>query len=200
MTFRPVIVAFNKPKWYVVSKADKHNKTIYQLLPPSWRKDFFYVGRLDKDSRGLLLLTNVPELVNEYEHPKNKIFKIYEVQIDNFIKKHHLQKLKRGVWITDDGEYIPDTKINEHKWQHTDLLQFHDIHILKDRRWKFMARIVLTYGKKRHIRRALKAFGYKIYDLCRIKYGKYQLGNIKPGKYCIYKVNLKKEMKQRRAS
>jgi 16S rRNA U516 pseudouridylate synthase RsuA-like enzyme len=49
--YKPIIVIFNKPKGYVVSKEDKHNKTIFELLPESWRKDFYYIGRLDKNSR-----------------------------------------------------------------------------------------------------------------------------------------------------
>jgi len=46
--FKPVIVVFNKPKWYVVSKEDKYNKTIFDILPKSWKKDFYYIWRLDK--------------------------------------------------------------------------------------------------------------------------------------------------------
>lgn len=90
-----MIVLFNKPKGYTVAKEDKHNKTIYELLPASWQKDFYYIGRLDKDSHGLLLLTNDPTLVDYYEKPENNIHKIYEVQIDKPIKTQHVQKAKK---------------------------------------------------------------------------------------------------------
>ncbi len=90
-----MIVLFNKPKGYAVSKEDKHNKTIYELLPASRKKDFYYIGRLDKDSHGLLLLTNDPALVDYYEKPENDIHKIYEVQIDKPIKSNHIQQAKR---------------------------------------------------------------------------------------------------------
>ena len=66
---------FYKPKGFVVSNSDQHNKTIYEMLPDRYQKGYYYIGRLDKDSHGLLLLTNEPVLVNYYENPKSKIEK-----------------------------------------------------------------------------------------------------------------------------
>jgi len=188
MAFKPVIVTFNKPVGYVVSKDDKFNKTIYDILPSSWRKDFYYIGRLDKDSNGLLLLTNVPELVNEIEHPSRNIFKIYEVEIDKPLKTQHREKFKKGCIITEDGQYVQNP--NEEKWKGIpkDFLQVYDISYHKDSRWRYFARILLTYWKKRHIRRLLKAFGYKIKKLTRVKFGKYELGTLKPGQYRIHAI------------
>ena len=188
MPFKPVIVAFHKPKWYVVSKDDKFNKTIYEILPKSWKKDFYYIWRLDKESDGLLLLTNVPELVNEIEHPSRNIFKIYEVEIDKPIKTRHRDKFKKWVLITDDGEYIQNPNEERWKWKHFDFLQVYDISYHKDRRWNYFARILLTYGKKRHIRRLMKAFGYKVKNLTRVKFGKYELWKLKPWQYKIYPI------------
>jgi len=167
--FKPIIVVFHKPKGYVVSKSDKYNKTIFEILPQSWKKDMYYIGRLDKDSRGLLLLTNVPELVDRFENPKNKVFKIYEVKIDKPLKTKDLARLKKGITSGDDQQ----------------ILRFHDIHKIEGN--PTFLRILLTEGKKRHIRRALKELGYKVKDLKRIKMGKYELGNIKEGKYQIIK-------------
>jgi len=96
-----------------------------------------------------LLLTNVPELVDWFENPKNKVFKIYEVKIDKPIKSADLKKLKKGV--EDDGQ----------------LLKFHDVNPINGD--PTFLRILLTEGKKRHIRRALKVLGYKVKDLKRIK-------------------------------
>ena len=70
------LIMFNKPKWYVVSKFDPHNTTIYELLPEEF-KNRYYIWRLDKDSRWLVLLTNTPALVNQFEHPK------YQIEKDN---------------------------------------------------------------------------------------------------------------------
>ncbi|MBS8122099.1 pseudouridine synthase [Candidatus Vampirococcus lugosii] len=177
-SFKPVIVAFNKPKGYVVSKNDKHNKTIYSLLPKSWHKDFYYIGRLDKESHGLLLLTNSPHLVDFYENPKNKIIKIYEVKINKQLKTNHISKLKKGNMLDKDGNI--DNKNGE-------LLSFYDIHKIKDKYDNEFLRILLKEGKNRHIRRLLKSVGYEVTDLKRVKVGKYELGNIKLGKYMIHK-------------
>jgi len=189
--FKPVIVTFHKPVWYVVSKEDKFNKTIYDILPPSWRKDFYYIWRLDKNSDGLLLLTNVPELVNEIEHPSKNILKIYEVQIDKSFRTQHREKFKKWVWVTADGELIRDIKSGKYKLVEKDFLQVYDISYKKDQKWKHVLRIVLTYWKKRHIRRILKAFWYKVLKLTRIKHGKYELGRLKPGQWRIYPIKFR---------
>jgi len=188
VAFKPVIVTFNKPVGYVVSKDDKFNKTIYELLPKSWKKDFYYIWRLDKDSNWLLLLTNVPELVNEIEHPSRNIFKIYEVEIDKPIRTQHRDKFKKWCLITEDGEYIQNPNEERWRWKKFDFLQVYDISYHKDSRWRYFVRILLTYGKKRHIRRLLKAFWYRVKKLTRVKFGKYELWNLKPGQYRIHAI------------
>jgi len=188
MTFKPVIVVFNKPIWYVVSKNDKHNHTIYELLPKSWQKDFYYIWRLDKDSKWLLLLTNVPELVNEFEHPSRNIFKIYEVEITRPFKTQLKEKFKKWLLITEDWELVKNPNDPKWKWKQIDFLQVHDIHYHKDSKGRYFVRILLTYWKKRHIRRLLKAFDYRILSLTRVKYWKYELGNLRPKQYRIYPI------------
>lgn len=184
-TFKPVMVIFNKPKWYTVAKEDKFNKTIYDLLPESWRKDFFYIWRLDKDSHWLLLLTNEPKLVDYYENPKNRIFKIYEVIIDKDFKTKDLQKAKK--WLVVDEEWYSEWAKNFNPKIKNDELSFYDIHY-KYFKGKYLLRVVLKEWKKRHIRRLLKALWYKTLDLKRIKFWKYELWNIKLWKYMISKV------------
>jgi 23S rRNA pseudouridine2605 synthase len=78
---------------YVVSKSDPHNTTIYELLPKEFQ-GFYYIGRLDKDSHGLLLLTNDPKLVNGFEHPKFEIEKEYIVKIDRPLTSRDVQRMK----------------------------------------------------------------------------------------------------------
>ena len=91
-----IVVLFNKPVGYVVSKSDPHNQTIYELLPKEFQ-GFYYIGRLDKDSHGLLLLTNDPKLVNELEHPKFEIGKEYIVKIDRSLTSRDIQRMKEGI-------------------------------------------------------------------------------------------------------
>lgn len=182
-TFKPVIVAFNKPKWYTVSKEDKFNQTIYDILPDSWRKDFYYIWRLDKESHWLLLLTNDTKLVDFYENPKNRIIKIYEVLIDKPFKSKDIIKSKRWILVDQEWRLIDPNKPDKEEW--TELLTFHDVQYSPDK-WHFL-RILLTEWKKRHIRRLLSALGYKVKDLKRIKVWKYELWTVKPWQYRIYK-------------
>ncbi|MDR2540706.1 MAG: hypothetical protein LBD11_02760 [Candidatus Peribacteria bacterium] len=87
------LILFNKPRGYVVSKSDPHNKTIYELLPPEFQS-YYYIGRLDKESRGLVLLTNSPELVHQYEHPKFQVEKEYLIQLSTPFSLANQQKTK----------------------------------------------------------------------------------------------------------
>ncbi|OQY40184.1 MAG: hypothetical protein B6229_02325 [Spirochaetaceae bacterium 4572_7] len=88
------MIVFNKPIGVVCSKSDKHNKTIYELLPKKFA-NYFYIGRLDKDSRGLLLMTNDSALVNNFEHPSNKVEKEYIVQIDKTFTNNDYVKMRK---------------------------------------------------------------------------------------------------------
>lgn len=184
--FRPVMVLFNKPKWFVVSKDDKHNKTIYELLPESWKKDFYYIWRLDKDSHWLLLLTNDPKLVDKYENPKNDIFKIYEVKINWMYKKRDSLKLMKWIPVNEDGKLMTVSDIEEKVA--FDYLRFHSLTTLDTKNNQTLLKIILKEWKKRHIRRALSALWYKVLDLKRTRFWKYQLWTIKLWKYMISKI------------
>lgn len=74
------IVLFHKPIGYVCSKQDSYNKTIYRLLGQQY-KNYYYIGRLDKESRGLVMLTNDPKTVDQYEHPRHHVTKEYIVTV-----------------------------------------------------------------------------------------------------------------------
>lgn len=170
------LVLFHKPKGLVVSKDDPDNKTIYSILPAHWLKTYRYIGRLDKDSSGLLLLTNNPRLVDYYESPQNKILKVYEVQIDKPLRTAHALKATKGIWVTEDGY-----KAAEDFEGHAELLKCVHISCQTDGKGKHMAHIVLDEWKKRHIRRLLQALDYRVLSLVRTKVGKWTLGNMKAG-------------------
>ncbi len=103
---RPRLVLFHKPVGYVVSKADKHNKTIYDMLPERRHKELYYIGRLDKESSWLLLLTNDTKLVEYYEHPGNSVYKVYEVQIKEPFKSKDIQKCTKWFMVTPEGDMV----------------------------------------------------------------------------------------------
>ena len=149
------LILFNKPKWYVVSKSDPHNSTIYELLPEEF-KNRYYIGRLDKDSRGLVLLTDTPALVHQFEHPKFEIEKEYFIQLSTPFREWDHQKVKS--WIIDEWEQ----------------LKFLDIQPTKK---PLTYKVILNEWKKRHIRRVIKKLWYNLIDLQRIKEAQYILPN-----------------------
>ena len=149
------LILFNKPKWYVVSKSDPHNSTIYELLPEEF-KNRYYIGRLDKDSRGLVLLTDTPSLVHQFEHPKFQIEKAYLIQLSTPFREWDRQKVKS--WIIDEWEQ----------------LKFLDIQPTKQ---PLKYKVILNEWKKRHIRRVIKKLWYNLIDLQRIKEAQYVLPN-----------------------
>lgn len=154
------LVLFNKPKWYTCSKADPYNQVFYDLLPQKFRK-YYYIGRLDKESRGLMLLTSKPELVHQFEHPSKEIEKSYLVQLDKPFDWKLKNKILGG--ISEWGEFL-----------RTKQLEKSDFWLLE---------ITLNEGKKRHIRRIFKALGYVVTDLQRIRIGPYCLGSLPEGKW-----------------
>lgn len=153
------IIIFNKPKGFVCSKSDKHNETIYSLLPEEFQ-NYFYIWRLDKDSRGLLIMTNDSGLVNKFEHPSNKVEKEYLVEIDRMFSGNDFKQMKK--WIIDDWDEL---KVKTAKYF--------------EQKRRFFVKIILWEWKKRHIRRILNHFWYKVLDLQRIREWEFQLWNIK---------------------
>lgn len=153
------VILFNKPVGFVCSKSDKHNKTIYEILPKEFY-NYFYIWRLDKDSRGLLILTNDSALVDKLQHPKNNVEKEYLVQIDRAFSVNDYKKMKK--WILDE-------------W---DLLTVKTAKFFEDKK-KFFIKIILWEWKKRHIRRILTSLWYKILDLQRVREAQFKLGNLK---------------------
>jgi len=180
------IIVFNKPKWYVVSKDDKFNKTIFEILPKSWQKDFYYIWRLDKDSHGLLLLTNDSVLVDQMESPKNRVLKVYEVKIDKPFRTSDMIKAKK--WVAVDDQWNKINVWNLESEISYENLSFYAMTPVKTTKNEFYLRVVLNEWKKRHIRRLLKALWYKTLDLKRIKFWKYDIWDIKPWKYRIYNI------------
>ena len=153
---KPDFILFNKPKGYTCSKADPHNQVFYDLLPQKFRK-YYYIGRLDKESRGLMLLTSKPELVHQFEHPSKEIEKTYLVTLNRPFNLELKKKVLAGIW--EGGEFLRTLSLQQTE------------------SWKL--NIVLNEGKKRHIRRIFKALGYEVIDLKRIRIGDYILGDLK---------------------
>ena len=157
-------LAFNKPFGYVCSRrAQGAAPTLYELLPSAYQK-LKTVGRLDKDSSGLILLTNDGDFAFQMTHPKFRKEKIYEVELDHPLAPLHQQMISDYGVILDDGP----SKFT----------------VIRD---KNHYNVILSEGRNRQIRRTFAALGYKVVKLHRIQFGKYQLSGLKPGKYVIIK-------------
>ncbi|NPB02835.1 MAG: rRNA pseudouridine synthase [Thermotogae bacterium] len=145
-------VTFHKPPGLVVSRSDPHNPTIYTILPPEFM-NLRAVGRLDKYSEGLLLLTNDGLLIHRLTHPKYAVPRGYLVKVSPFPDAEVTDAVKRG--IKDRGE----------------LLKAHESRILPNG-WLYL---VLKQGKYREIRRMMQHLGRKVKVLKRTFYGSIRL-------------------------
>lgn len=165
-----VYYMLNKPEGYVVTAQDIHaKKTVYDLLPRQLvnqtrqsstnRVRVFPVGRLDKDSSGLLLMTNDGELANRLIHPRYHVEKWYEV------------KLHRA-WVPQDRN-----KVLNGFHSYDGILKIEDIRPVTPRGLL----VELREGKKRQIRRVFKRFGYEVVFLNRISFGPLKLGQLALG-------------------
>ncbi len=151
----------NKPRGYVVSRDGQGSHTIYDILPPEYRQ-LNPVGRLDKDSSGLLLLTNDGALANELTHPSRQKIKVYEVTLDKPLQPLHRQM------ISDHGLTLADGLSRLQLERQTDD---------DDRRWI----VRMHEGRNRQIRRTFAALGYSVQTLHRTQFGPYTLDALAEG-------------------
>jgi 23S rRNA pseudouridine2605 synthase len=149
-----ITIALNKPVGYVVSRSGQGSQTIYDLLPPEYHR-LKPVGRLDKNSSGLLLLTNDGQLANRLTHPRYSKTKVYEVTLDKPPSVADLARVEKGVKLSDG---ISKLQISRSRGQH------------------FTAS--LAEGRNRQIRRTFAALGYTVTDLRRTQFGEYRLGDL----------------------
>ena len=159
-----ICIALNKPVGYVCSKRSQGEaSTVYDLLPPDL-KQLKTVGRLDKDSSGLILLTNDGDFAFRMTHPKFVKTKRYEVHLDRDLEPLHQQMISDyGVDLEDGKSQLTLQRLDEHS----------------RRDWE----VVMHEGRNRQIRRTFVALGYKVLRLHRTNFGNYSLGDIKPGNY-----------------
>jgi 23S rRNA pseudouridine2605 synthase len=157
-----VYYLLNKPVGYICSVEDPHNSQIVLSLVPKQPK-VFPVGRLDKNSQGLLLLTNDGDLAYQLTHPKFEVQKTYLVKVNKKLDKKIVAALKQGVVLEEGLAQADKVKIfNDHEL----ILSIHQ-------------------GWKRQIRRMLEELGYRVSVLTRISEGKLNLDQLASGKYKV---------------
>jgi 23S rRNA pseudouridine2605 synthase len=164
-------ILFNKPAEYVVSRDGQGSKTIYELLPAELQQ-LKPVGRLDKDSSGLLLLTNDGQLAQELTHPSHHKTKVYEIELDRPLQPLHRQM------VSDHGIRLEDGLSR---------LQLDRLKETNDRAW----RVRMHEGRNRQIRRTFAALGYRVTRLHRTEFAEYKLDStLRPGAYRSLDPNL----------
>lgn len=171
------LLAFYKPIGYVCSKSDPHNATIYEILPETYN-GWYYIGRLDRDSRWLVLMTNDPKMVDQYEHPRHGITKEYLVTLNKSFRKQDAETCLAG--IHDQDEFLQCVECHP-----LDLTSYqkYEQYLLPNlvKSSSCVMRIVLNEGKKRHIRRMMSTLRYHVEDLVRIREWKIWLWELKEG-------------------
>ena len=154
-----VVLAVNKPRGIVCTEERRERDSIVRFLNYPIRVT--YVGRLDKDSRGLLLMTNNGDIINKMMRTSNRHEKEYRVTVDKEITEDFLSRMASGVPILDTV---------------TRPCRVRQI-------GKYTFSIILTQGLNRQIRRMCETLGYAVRDLVRVRVMNIRLGNLKEGQY-----------------
>lgn len=154
-----IVLAVNKPRGIVCTEEKREPDNIIRFL--NYPTRITYAGRLDKDSEGLLLMTNNGDIINKMMRAGNYHEKEYLVTVDKPVTEEFLQHMARGVPILDTVTRPCQVK----------------------KEGKKTFRIVLTQGLNRQIRRMCEALGYKVVTLKRVRIMQIRLGDLKPGQY-----------------
>ena len=155
-------VALHKPKGVTTTMRDRHaERDLRDYLPEGPR--VFPVGRLDRDTEGLLLLTNDGDLAHRLAHPRHGVEKEYLAEVDGSPTPARIGKLRRGVEL-DDG-----------------VAKAVDARSVGRAGGRFAVRVVMTEGRKREVRRMLEAVGLPVRRLIRTRVGPVRLGRMKAG-------------------
>jgi 23S rRNA pseudouridine2605 synthase len=174
---RTVYFLLNKPPGVVTSNRDPQGRTrVIDLIDEPER--VFPVGRLDRSSEGLLLLTNDGDLAQQLAHPKYGVRKIYRVTVAGKIDNDKLVQMRKGIYIAEGHVAVDGAKILRHRAKATDL------------------EIVLREGKNREIRRILARLGHKVMSLQRVALGPLRLGDLPRGNYRALKTDELKRLRE----
>lgn len=162
---RKVYVLLNKPKDYVTSTEDPHaERTVMELVKDACEERIYPVGRLDRNSTGLLLLTNDGDLSKRLTHPSHKVDKIYQVSLDRSVSVGDIQKIADGLTL-EDGFIAAD------------MVSF------VEGRNKDTVGIEIHSGKNRIVRRIFEHLGYRVKSLDRVSFAGLTKKNIPRGKW-----------------
>ena len=158
-------IAFHKPTGVLTTRKDPHGGlTVYDVLPEECSA-LRYVGRLDRESEGLLILTNDGDVAHGIQHPSRQVARVYRVVVTGTLAHSKCAVLLRGVQL-EDG-----------------VARFSSLDVLKREEFRTTIEVVLTEGRKREVRRMLNAIGHGVLRLVRIRFGPIKLGELPLGEW-----------------
>ncbi len=165
---RFVYLLLNKPKDFITTTDDPHErKTVMQLVSNACQERIYPVGRLDRNTTGVLLLTNDGELSKKLTHPSHEISKIYQVELNKSIEENHFNQIREGVEL-EDG-----------------FIQIDDIAIVDSR--GLSLGVEIHSGKNRIVRRIFESFGYEVIRLDRVMFAGLTKKDLPRGKWRFLK-------------
>ena len=158
-------IRYYKPAGYITTMDDeKGRKTIYDILPDTV-KNLKPVGRLDKDSTGLLIMTNDGDLLNELIHPSIRIPKVYRVCVQGKLNQNHLEQMAKGIEIEPGKMAYAESMIVDFEGKNTAL------------------QVVLYQGLNRQIRKMMDYLGHPVVSLKRLSHGPIDILGLKKGQF-----------------
>ena len=158
-------IVLHKPRGFITTMSDEKDRKCVADLISDLETRLFPIGRLDKDSEGLLLLTNDGAFANMISHPSGHVSKVYRVTVKPAVTEDILTSFAVG--ITVDGEFLSCSSVK----------------VLTQEKGRVVLEIVLNEGKNRQIRRMCEYFGLEVARLKRISVGGVKLGMLQPGQY-----------------
>ena len=158
-------IAFHKPTGVLTTRRDPHGGlTIYDVLPEEC-STLRYVGRLDRESEGLLILTNDGDVAHGIQHPSRQVERVYRVVVTGILVQSKCAALLRGVQL-EDG-----------------VARVNSVDVLDKDEFSTTIEVVLTEGRKREVRRMMNAIGHGVRRLVRIRFGPVKLGELPVGEW-----------------
>ena len=168
-----ILIAYNKPKGVICteSSVEKAEKISDKIKEFGFGKRLFTIGRLDKDTTGLILITNDGDFAKEITNTHKDYEKEYEVRVNKPINGDFIRKMEQGVILHDLNKKTKPCKI----------------HRFGKEEYRFS--ITITQGLNRQVRRMCRELGYHVVDLKRVRIMKLKLGNLKTGEFRVIKKN-----------
>ncbi len=172
-----VYYVMNKPKGYVCAVSDKYDPVVLELLPENLRKNtrLYPVGRLDRESEGLLILTNDGTFTQSITHPSNEISKSYEAMLNHEINPRQIESWSKGFELE-----IIDPEKNLDMRKFVKPLSIAIMNREPENKW---IEIAICDGVKREVRLMARHMGFRVERLIRRKIGNLQLENLRTGEY-----------------